>query len=781
MTRRDLGAALAHALEWWRDTPAPALAEQVLRLEALIPDAERDPLPARLSAVMVGGNSVKSRANVEALSSLRPDPRLTDFLIRLLGAPPWDLTGSNPEAWARAVAELLVRQPDPRVRTFLAGLEGFFQAHAGSRVGQLSRDEMATLRAIFSALEPAPSPAIPPTAAADVEAFAAALEPLLRAKQSVAGRREHLLADVIAHFDDARLQVYADWLQEQGAPQGELIARMLAGETKDLTALQARARPACFVGAILTWERGLPVKALFANRDGVRSGSWGPELEWGTIRETDLVPGDGCHAERLETLHIGNSFVKDLAKRTEPLGVKTLVMLSLPSSLRPAWKKVTTLGQVVRLELRVHDEPAALLWLLDTPTGKQVEHVAIQYLNDGLAGYVGRARDLFAASKLKRLELGALTFARRGAELECRITLDSRAHKEDLVRRLATTTRPCCDVVVLVGSPLLTDAPALASLGVRAEVEDGLPAVISRVTLTQVGDLARVEVPHDLGFDHAALKALLSSTAHPPARLDLSAVDFRETGAMWATASAHGVTELTLHRKHGSHELEKGLHAWWHADSFRLTLRDGELDAEGGWRAAELLRHAVQGLRVRRATVRVPAGLSTTERSAIDAALKPVADSVEVVDLPPESQLALKYVKSKKRLEVYTRRGAPPLTPQVLDQVLAKYKAVDLVDVLQPTLELVPWFGWVATTRRSIEFRLPDQFPSHPIRVWWADGVHVRLSLRPTVAGLPAALKQLPAKSLASFEFVHHEPPDARWREAMRHVASTSSATRPQR
>lgn len=89
----------------------------------------------------------------------------------------------------------------------------------------------------------------------------------------------------------------------------------------------------------LEWEKGFPVKALFADREGIRSGTWGPELEWGTLRESDVIPLDGCHAERLETLHVGTTYVKDLARRTEPLPVKTLMLGNLTESTKSAGRR----------------------------------------------------------------------------------------------------------------------------------------------------------------------------------------------------------------------------------------------------------------------------------------------------------------------------------------------------------------------------------------------------------------------------------------------------------
>lgn len=771
---------MRHALEWWRQTPAPSLAEQIVRLEALTPADQRDGLGARLAQTVIGGNSVKSRANVEALASMPADPRLTDFLIAALGAPVFDVSSGNPEAFARAVATLLVKQPDPRVATWKRGLSAFLAARAGKRAGQLSRDEIATLERIFSELTVRRAPAVPEDVERDVQAFARALEPFAKATTGTRGEQERLLADLIAHRDDARLQVYGDWLTEHGLPQGELIARMLAGETSGLGPLQQKARPACFSGAQLTWEKGLPVKALFANRDGVRAGSWGPELEWGTIRETDVVPIEGGHAEWLETLHVGTSFVKDLASRTQPLGVKTLGVLSLTSSSRPAWKKVTALRKVERLEVRRVDDASELAWFLATDTGKNVSHVAISS-TDELAGLLRASATVFeAAPKLRSISLReGVVVSRLASGVRLELTLANAVEVQELVRAFSEVARPACASVLLIGPESLTAAPELRALGSACEVRTEASSLLSRVKVERAGELTKLVPEGQVVFDAAALESFLAR--EQPVRLELShGVDFRETARLWELATARGVAELTLCRDGGDRHVEAGPSAYWYSSRFTLTLRPQELRCDAGRGGGALLEKALVGVpRFPLAVLRVAGGLATDEVKQLERALRTVAGEVQLGAVDPESQLSLKYVKSRKRLEIRSSFDAAPLAPGTLDAVLAKQPKVELVEVFQRTLELAPWLAWVAQKKLPLTFRIPNQMPDRPVRVWWDEGLRVFLSVRDELAGsLPKALLATPAKSVVELELSNWTQPSSAWLEAAKHVAKKVTVTR---
>lgn len=96
LNRRSLRQAMSAALAWWRTAPLPRLAELIIALEAVTPEGDRDGFSARLLGIVVAGNSVKSRSNLEALEKHAADPRLTDFLITLIGAPPFDIAPATP-------------------------------------------------------------------------------------------------------------------------------------------------------------------------------------------------------------------------------------------------------------------------------------------------------------------------------------------------------------------------------------------------------------------------------------------------------------------------------------------------------------------------------------------------------------------------------------------------------------------------------------------------------------------------------------------------------------
>lgn len=774
LSRRDLRGAMTHGLAWWRDAPAPALAELLETLEAVTPAEQRDGFSTRLEKVIAGGNSVKSRANVEALAKTPADPRLTRFLIKTLTEPSFDLSSGNPERLAQSAAELLVKQPDPRVRTFLDELDARLQARAGTRSGQLSRDEIATLTRIFRALKPIAPPRFTET---DVARFSAALEPLLKDKRSSKDERERLLTGVIAHFDDAQVQVYGDWLAERGDAQGELIARMLAGETKELESLKLKARAACFAGAELTWERGLPVKALFANRDGVRTSTWGTELEWGTIRETDLVPKNGCHAERLETLHVGSSYVKDLAQRTEPLKVKNVCVLSLAPSGKSAWKKVSALSSVERLVVRRLELVSDLQWFLATPTGSSVKRVEFEF-TDELPALITEARSTFRdAPTLESIAMPTASLTRRKGALELSLFIENEERLQRLLKILAQVPRPACDTVVLTGPAKLTTSPELQSLGSRVTTSDDTSAIKAKVATERQGDLL-VLTPKDGTILDFALDAFLEDA---PPRLEIACgVDFRQTSALWAQAQARGVVELTLRRKYSERHVERGQHAWWYGAPFTLTLRPNELVCEARRGAAELLAAATGLPRVARANVTVSSGLEASERTQLETALRQLANTVTFTTADSVSELRAKYVKSRKRLEVTVANDAAALAPSVLDAVIAKHGAVESVQVFQRGLELKPWLPWIAEKKLSIEFRIPNQRPDEPVRLWWNNGVHASLTLRRDFEKtMPGVLLDLPARALESLELCTSSAPASAWSTAAKHVAKTATVSRP--
>ncbi|MDP1921381.1 MAG: hypothetical protein Q8L14_34390 [Myxococcales bacterium] len=774
LNRRNLREAMRSALVWWRRAPLPRLAELIVALEALTPEAERDGVSARLLTVIAGGNSVKSRATVEALGDGPADPRLTDFLIHLIGAPPFDVSAGNPEAFIRAVVELLLRQPDPRVLPWRNTLPAFLDAHRGSRRGQLSADEIATITRIVSSLPPSRPPK--PNDDPQVDAFAQALEPLQRLQSSGTEARARLFADVVEHFDDARLQVYADFLSEQGEPQGELIARMMAGENDGLETLQRASRPRCFGSARLEWDRGLPIKALFADRDGIRSGTWGPELEWGTLREADVIPLDGCHAERLETLHVGATYVKDLARRTQPLSVKTLILGNVTEGTLAAWKKVSSLTSLERVVVTSVDDVEGLLGFLGTPTGQRVTSLEVKGAYVRALVLTGAA-ELFRASKrLETISVPALSLSRSGT-LE--VTLSNAANTRQLVKDLSQVKRPLCELVVLKGPDALTKDAALRSLGARVEVKTESSTLLTKATLTTAGGHLVLTPDAGVVFDASAVEVAL--TQQRPSTLELSGgVDFREAAALWTLALAAGVERLTLKRTHGEHHIERGPHQYWYFAPFTVTLSREHSSWELGAGAKELLPIAVAGLpRVTTATLYV-AGALVDSLPQLTAMLRDHAAAVTVTTVDPASEWTPKFIKARKHLELRARMDAAVLRPSTLEALLALHPKTGSVTVFQQTIDVVPWLEWVRNRKLPLDFRLANSRPDGPIRLWWEDGLRVSLTLRhDLIRTLPAALFDVPARAIDHLELVHYEAIPSAWLEVAKHVAKKHTSRRP--
>lgn len=774
LNRRSLRQAMSAALAWWRTAPLPRLAELIIALEAVTPEGDRDGFAARLLGIVVGGNSVKSRSNLEALEKHAADPRLTDFLITLIGAPPFDIAAGNPEVFIRAVVELLLRQPDPRVLTWRKDVGAFLQAHRGSRRGQLSPDEVATVTRIVSTAPASRPPK--PKEDASVDAFAKALEPLQRAKSSGTEARERLLADVVKHFDDPRLQVYADFLSEQGDPQGELIARMMAGETEGLESLKRSARHRCFGSGKLEWEKGFPVKALFADREGIRSGTWGPELEWGTLRESDVIPLDGCHAERLETLHVGTTYVKDLARRTEPLPVKTLMLGNLTESTKSAWKKVTSLTSLERLVVTRLDDFSGLLGFLGTPTGQRVKSVEVKS-QLSRAALLAEAMPVFGPSKqLGTISLPSMLLSRNGT-LE--VSLSNVAETQKLVKELRAVKRPVCELVVLKGPEALTAEETLRSLGKRFEVKSESSTLLTKVMATSAGGHVVLKPEPGVVFDTSALSVALEQ--HQPTSLELTGgVDFRETAALWKLVEAAGVERLTLKRSHGEQHVERGPYQCWYFAPFTVTLSKHDSSWELGAGGKELLPLALAGLpRVKSATLHI-AGALTDQLPELTASLRAHADTVTVTTADPVSEWTPKFVKAHQRLELRAHMDAAPLRPTTLEALLAQHPKTGSVLVFQRAIDLVPWLDWVRTRKLPVDFRLPNSRPDGPIRLWWKEGLHVSLTLRhDLIKPLPALLFAVPAKSVDHLELVHFEAIPSAWLEVAKHVAKQHTSRRP--
>lgn len=764
---------MVHALWWWRSKPMPSLAACIADLERLTPEAERDGVAAKLATVVVGGNSVKTLRNVEALADLAADPRLTDFFTTLVGAPPFDVSAGNPAVLMHEVARLLVRQPDARVAPWCRELPTFLASRKGSRPGQLSFDEIATLTSHFKPLRPV---GFEPFTAADekaVESFRRALAPMLETIDRDANAGAQLLSAVVERFDDAAIGVYGDWLSERGLPQGELISRMCAGETKGLEALQQRARPSCFGGGRLRWEKGFPVEALFADRDGIRAASWGPELEWGTLRVTDVVPAsDACHAEQLDTLHVGPSFVADLAKRTKPVSVKTLGLLSLSPSTRPAWKKVQALNAVETVVVRSLVSPADLTWFLATPVGRGVKRVELTHPSSKAEVLQAVAGWFDGAAVLETVTCGDAITLRRG---ECEVTLESAAKVEQLVRELAPVPVASFERVVLVGPTRLTAEPKLRALGRTVSAREGASAVATLAAVERAGEKL-VITPHEGdAFDAAALEGVLAGGSANEVEV-VRAVDLRQTAAMWRLARDAKAAQLTVSRLSGDRWVESGPHAFWYGAPLKLTVTKRALRCEAGRGTAPLLDAALDGLpRVSEGVLKVGGGLSASEVEGLTRALRRVADAVRVERADASSLLVTKYVKSRKRLEVREKNrtgDAGPLTPAVLDELLTKQAKVTDVVVFQRDVELMPWLDWVRARHLTLEFRVPWQLPEYPIRLSFDEGLVVSVSLRRELEKtLPAQLLSAPPRSIARLELVHHSAvPDA-WRQAAKHVA----------
>lgn len=231
-----------------------------------------DPLDVpRLVAAAGGGTSAESAERIALLSKL-DDPRVTQGLLDLLGAPPYRARTALP--FFRACAKALHDSGDPRVRPALEALAARYKSILETSVGDDVTALLIRTAASLDQVKPGPLPAA-------LEKKCVALELVFETERTQLQRGavqqrsaqhddEALLAAIYAApDDDGPRMVFADALTERGDARGEFIALQLG-----------RARGAATPAQVMR-EREL-------SSDAKRRVAWGLPLSQGAT----------CHLDR---------------------------------------------------------------------------------------------------------------------------------------------------------------------------------------------------------------------------------------------------------------------------------------------------------------------------------------------------------------------------------------------------------------------------------------------------------------------------------------------------
>lgn len=772
LRRRRFTAALDAALAWWRTAPRARLGTIIARLDAQL--ATPSELTAAARAVVDMGNAVKTHARLEALcAAYAPDPRLTDHLLSYFDFAPFDYTTANGGRVMRTVVARLLEQPDERVGAWLAKRSDHLRARKGTRKGQLSKEELTAVEDAFGAQPPWRAPALEPVderARALLDAIEAELARIEGAAGDVEAQRRRLLEAVIADFaDDGAKQVYADWLLEHGDAAGEALLLALRGQalsTAHHAALRAlnRALP----GAT-TFERGFPVAAVTADKYGVRKGTWGPELEWGTVATSDIVPSsDACHTERLVELQVGATFADDLAKLTRPLGVRHLVLTSFNRAARAAWRRVTVLGAVETLTMPAESADEIGWFLANTSVGQQAVEVNVPA---GAERTMGAPGWFSASPRLQRISVGEqLLFTRGHSGTDLTILVASAAELERVRALLPSLTTELGHVTVR--SPL----------GRTSSVEATDSAVAGRAQVSRDGDVVRVEpAPIDI-LDAAALRAIVSRVAapSPPRRVVVARNwDSRELGGMWHAARAGGVVELELVRTPFSRAGEGGTHQ---RGDLRLTLGDRALTVEyDAPTVVPVLAAALAQLGpIDRALLRPSPGMRPADADEVECVAREGAREVAVVPQSQSERFQLEWVKSRRRAVITPRHQSTTtgaLTPATADALIAAasppVKPVEL-RLACDRVALGEWIGWLRGRDASFAIALArsgDGRLTPATLTRDGDGVVLTIERFWSLPFDSRDLKALPAGALARIELGDVRQTSDEWADACAHAA----------
>jgi uncharacterized protein (TIGR02996 family) len=584
--QRDFSKALPVALQSWQRAPDPELARVIAKIadllqrpakktainaKRMLSEADPSTLPDVLWWVFFdSANSPAMQRRLEQLEAAWPeDPRITDCLFSFFAEPRWDLCGPNPKALAAYIVELLAKSRDPRVDAWVRQLPAFFEAHRGTRRGQLSKDEIAVLDELFrgAGLIPGRGKAAhePITLDAEHVAFVAEVLSVLekaeaqREQQALAGER--LLQAVIDEWDcDAPKLVYADWLQERGDPQGELIALALDSSPKS-PAIEGRIRQLEEIvkGTLgvpaKVWQKGFP-REVSVWTDAGPTHHYGEQQAWGTVVSVDIPPKrDTCHTENLRRLRVAVSYLGALKELEKPLAVTCFGIINPSARARAALKKITVLAQVKTLEL-IHAAADDLDWLFAVPWLAKIEQLTfVSFSRYNLARLVQAGRRIldelstlqsvlfFPSDDNKQLRLQLFRHQKKGG-LRLVITAKDDQQVALVQQAFADVPRPSFDVLEL-RTPAI-DLDGLQGLGRTLQVTRIAAGPLAQVTLGEDGVVVVSPARGQRSIDVTNFTMALEAWQGPRGKLRAEALQLQWLSRYLSRAAQLGFEELWL-------------------------------------------------------------------------------------------------------------------------------------------------------------------------------------------------------------------------------------------
>ncbi|MGC4118742.1 MAG: TIGR02996 domain-containing protein [Myxococcales bacterium] len=721
LANQDYPVALEAALEAWRLKPTAELARVISAVAARVPipeDAattldelvaapEARTLPLALRLVESSPNSPAMKKNLDLLFAAWPaDPRLTELLFAFFEHPAWDVASGNAAKLAERVVGLLAASKDARVGPWVAALPAFFEAHKGSRKGQLSKDEIATLEGLFGAARfPKLDLLLGHAERRDLDAITTELARLARGKASEEEERSRLLQLVIDRWDsDEPKQVYADWLQERGDPQGELIALELrpGARTAEIKArlqeltreVQARLK---VPGATL--EKGFPRVVAVRNGEGTFEGAWDERQVWGTVAEADIPPtSDACHTENLRTLRVGLTYLKDLAKLTRPLKVTCFGIFNASDAARPTLKKLQALSTIETLEL-LSPSTRDFGWVFTIPALSQVRHVLLTPGPYVTSPHLVAAKAYFSAPALQEVQLDQQIRLRRGPGQGPILALEAKdsVAVQNLRLALAEVPRPFVDRVE-IASPA-TDLADLLPLG-REHAILATESVAAQRAKTELEDGWLVVTPdrQDSLLDPDAFRAVASPWKGKASKVRLvrsAKLDLLPRYLSLCDELGFG---------------EASIHGHLHYNPYTVVrTADGWLE----WALPQYvdLRPALAGLAHAKVRLRCSPNVQPTRHAE---ELRKAGCTVEIVeDLSVlANQFAVKFVKSARRLELSAKGYGPTMaTPELADLLLSRESGRPFDELLDHRSENLARGPLRAVARVALQAQPPGDVP----------------------------------------------------------------------
>jgi len=362
-------------------------------------------------------------ARLKTLDGWPADPRAALGVVRNLESIPFHTSSTKP-FWDALIA-FAATHGDLRSADALAGVAKRLPKILRSQYADLTGMRAWFAKQITTAAEQIRAGVTEPALdAATVAACARIAEQIVTFEDTT----DRLLAEIAANPDDDQLrQVYADGLQQKGDPRGELIALQLANREPARQEQLLAAHAAQWLGPIapIAWvdgtvfERGFPVAVWLnndRNTDALERAVGHPV--WATVRRVELLM-DTLPAALLEHRvmaqleHFGayeaDVVLERLSWREVPfrsLGIDSHFANARGEqrAFLAADKKLAKL-RAVELGGAWFSEPTAASWLLGSPIGKRLEHIAIVDRMPVLSDWVGA---------VAKLAIGTLAYVESG-------------------------------------------------------------------------------------------------------------------------------------------------------------------------------------------------------------------------------------------------------------------------------------------------------------------------------------------------------------------------------